>query len=275
MVNSAAVVISVRVILTSVVEGHGNTTFRERHWSLRGTAGMLRPSVRRRGFAFLFSASTSAPPARARSWSATMGACWPPRRPPMLRLPRRNRCGPNNSPPTGGARPRRRSGRPWPRAAWRRTASRRSASRGRCTAPSCSTMPARSCGRRSSGATSAARPSVEWLTNEIGRERLLELTSNPALTNFTLTKLIWVRRHEPAAWARVRHVLLPKDYVRFRLSGEYATDVADASGTLLLDVARRVGRAMSWRRRTSPPRCCRRYSNRLRFAPGCPQMRRR
>ncbi len=79
----------------------------------------------------------------------------------------------------------------------------------------------------------------EWLTNEIGRERLLELTSNPALTNFTLTKLIWVRRHEPADWARVRHVLLPKDYVRFRLSGEYATDVADASGTLLLDVARR------------------------------------
>jgi len=80
----------------------------------------------------------------------------------------------------------------------------------------------------------------QWLTNEIGRTRLLELTSNPALTNFTLTKLLWVRRHEPAAWTRVRHVLLPKDYVRFRLSGEYATDVADASGTLLLDVARRA-----------------------------------
>jgi xylulokinase len=68
---------------------------------------------------------------------------------------------------------------------------------------------------------------------------LLELTSNPALTNFTLTKLLWVRQHEPENWARVRHVLLPKDYVRYRLSGALAIDVADASGTLLLDVAGR------------------------------------
>ena len=51
--------------------------------------------------------------------------------------------------------------------------------------------------------------------------------------------MLWVRRHEPDAWARVRHVLLPKDYIRLQLSGEYATDVADASGTLMLDVARR------------------------------------
>lgn len=78
-----------------------------------------------------------------------------------------------------------------------------------------------------------------WLESAIGAGRLLELTSNPALTNFTLTKLIWVRTHEPELWARVRHVLLPKDYVRFRMSGEHATDVADASGTLMLDVARR------------------------------------
>lgn len=78
-----------------------------------------------------------------------------------------------------------------------------------------------------------------WLESAIGADRLLELTSNPALTNFTLTKLIWVRTHEPERWARVRHVLLPKDYVRFRMSGEHATDVADASGTLMLDVARR------------------------------------
>jgi xylulokinase len=78
-----------------------------------------------------------------------------------------------------------------------------------------------------------------WLDETIGRDRLLELTSNPALTNFTLTKLLWVRRHEPDVWRRVAHVLLPKDYVRFRLSGEYAIDVADASGTLLFDVARR------------------------------------
>jgi xylulokinase len=78
-----------------------------------------------------------------------------------------------------------------------------------------------------------------WLESTIGVSRLLELTSNPALTNFTLTKLLWVRTHEPDTWARVRHVLLPKDYVRWRLSGEHAIDVADASGTLMLDVARR------------------------------------
>ncbi len=78
-----------------------------------------------------------------------------------------------------------------------------------------------------------------WLEREVGPERLLELTSNPALTNFTLTKLLWVRTHEPETWSRVRHVLLPKDYVRLKLSGVHAIDVADASGTLLLDVARR------------------------------------
>jgi xylulokinase len=78
-----------------------------------------------------------------------------------------------------------------------------------------------------------------WLTETLGTERLLALTSNPALTNFTLTKLLWVRAHEPSAWQRVRHLLLPKDFVRLRLSGEYATDVADASGTLMLDVAHR------------------------------------
>lgn len=79
----------------------------------------------------------------------------------------------------------------------------------------------------------------EWLDRTIGRARLIEYTSNPALPNFTLTKLLWVREHEPERWARVRHVLLPKDYVRFRLSGERAIDVADASGTLMLDVAAR------------------------------------
>jgi xylulokinase len=77
-----------------------------------------------------------------------------------------------------------------------------------------------------------------WLEETLGA-RLLELTCNPALTNFTLTKLLWVRTHEPEAWARVRHVLLPKDYVRWCLSGEHAIDVADASGTLMLDVAGR------------------------------------
>lgn len=79
----------------------------------------------------------------------------------------------------------------------------------------------------------------EWLASTVGAARLLALTCNPALTNFTLPKLIWVRTHEPDAWRRVRRVMLPKDFVRLRLSGVHATDVADASGTLMLDVARR------------------------------------
>jgi xylulokinase len=72
-----------------------------------------------------------------------------------------------------------------------------------------------------------------------GRDALIQLTCNPPLTNFTLTKLLWVRETEPKNWARVAHVMLPKDYVRFRLTGERAIDMADASGTLLLDVANR------------------------------------
>jgi len=77
------------------------------------------------------------------------------------------------------------------------------------------------------------------LTAKIGQERLIQLTCNPALANFTLTKLLWVGENEPENWKRVRAVMLPKDYVRFRLTGERATDLADASGTLLLDVAHR------------------------------------
>jgi xylulokinase len=73
----------------------------------------------------------------------------------------------------------------------------------------------------------------------IGAARLIELTLNPALTGFTAPKLLWVREHEPAKWREVRSVLLPKDYVRFRLTGHKATDVADASGTLLFDVGAR------------------------------------
>jgi xylulokinase len=78
-----------------------------------------------------------------------------------------------------------------------------------------------------------------WLNDVIGPQRLVELTANPALTNFTLTKLLWVRTHEPELWKKFRSFLLPKDYVRFCLTGEKAIDVADASGTLLLDVVRR------------------------------------
>jgi len=79
----------------------------------------------------------------------------------------------------------------------------------------------------------------EWLHAEIGRERLIELTANPALPNFTLTKLLWVRKHEPEIFGRIAHVLCPKDYVRYKLTGTYAMDVQEASGTLLLDVAHR------------------------------------
>ncbi len=71
------------------------------------------------------------------------------------------------------------------------------------------------------------------------REELIRLVANPALTGFTAPKILWLRRHEPENYARVRYVLLPKDYIRLRLTGELATDVSDASGTLLLDVARR------------------------------------
>ena len=83
------------------------------------------------------------------------------------------------------------------------------------------------------------QPQCDWLTEKIGYERLIELTCNPALPNFTLTKLLWVKQHEPEIFAKIAHVLCPKDYVRFRMTGEYAIDMQEASGTLLLDVTHR------------------------------------
>ena len=83
------------------------------------------------------------------------------------------------------------------------------------------------------------QPECDLLHQRIGRARLIELVANPALPNFTLTKLLWVQRHQPDLFARIRHVLCPKDYVRYRLSGEFAMDVQEASGTLLLDVVHR------------------------------------
>src|SRR6201991_4400085 len=82
-------------------------------------------------------------------------------------------------------------------------------------------------------------PQCEELNERIGAEKLIQLTCNPALPNFTLTKFLWVRENEPENWKRVRSVMLPKDYVRFRLTGERAIDMADASGTLMLDVTHR------------------------------------
>jgi xylulokinase len=94
------------------------------------------------------------------------------------------------------------------------------------------------------------RPAILWndqrtgaecveIEERIGLDRLIALTGNRALTGFTAPKLLWLRRNEPEAFGRIARIMLPKDYVRLRLTGEWATDVADASGTLLLDVARR------------------------------------
>jgi xylulokinase len=94
------------------------------------------------------------------------------------------------------------------------------------------------------------RPAILWndqrtaaeceeIEARVGLERLIELTGNRALTGFTAPKLLWLRTHEPETYARIEHILLPKDYVRLRLTGEHAIDAADASGTLLFDVSGR------------------------------------
>src|ERR1700685_183471 len=80
-------------------------------------------------------------------------------------------------------------------------------------------------------------PQCEELNEKIGAAKLIQLTCNPVLPNFMLTKFLWGAENEPENWKRVRSVMLPKDYIRFRLTGERAIDVADASGTLMLDVA--------------------------------------
>src|SRR5271157_1246361 len=80
---------------------------------------------------------------------------------------------------------------------------------------------------------------VDFVNAKLGRETVLRYIANPVLTGFTLPKLLWVRDHEPRNFARVRKMLLPKDYVRFRLTGEYASEVSDASGTAVFDVVRR------------------------------------
>jgi xylulokinase len=94
------------------------------------------------------------------------------------------------------------------------------------------------------------RPAILWndqrtatecaeIEERIGLERLVALTGNRALTGFTAPKLLWLRRHEPEVYERIHRIVLPKDYVRLRLTGEWAIDAADASGTLLFDVANR------------------------------------
>ena len=94
------------------------------------------------------------------------------------------------------------------------------------------------------------RPAILWndqrtaracdeIREAVGAERLIEITGNDALTGFTAPKLVWVRDHEPEIWSRIAHVLLPKDYVRLRLTGEHAIDKADGAGTILFDLAAR------------------------------------
>ncbi|MBQ8301726.1 MAG: xylulokinase [Clostridia bacterium] len=94
------------------------------------------------------------------------------------------------------------------------------------------------------------RPSIIWcdqrtakqcdeITEKVGKERLIEITANPALTGFTASKILWVRENEPEIYAKCKHILLPKDYIRYILTGEFATEVSDASGMQLMDIANR------------------------------------
>lgn len=99
-------------------------------------------------------------------------------------------------------------------------------------------------------ANEVIRPAIIWcdqrtgkeceeITRRVGAKRLIEITANPALTGFTASKILWVRNHEAENYKACRHILLPKDYVRFRMTGDYATEVSDASGMQLLDVPNR------------------------------------
>src|SRR5262245_54082669 len=81
---------------------------------------------------------------------------------------------------------------------------------------------------------------VDFINSKVGRDNVLRYTANPVVTGFTLPKLLWVRDNEPASFDRVRKVLLPKDYIRFKLTGEFASEVSDASGTSLFDVVERT-----------------------------------
>ena len=94
------------------------------------------------------------------------------------------------------------------------------------------------------------RPALLWndqrtaaecaeINQRVGTQRLIEIAGNPALTGFQAPKILWVRNHEPANFARIAHILLPKDYIRLLLSGVYATDAADTAGTLLIDLTSR------------------------------------
>ncbi len=80
---------------------------------------------------------------------------------------------------------------------------------------------------------------VEQMNRIAGAQRLIEISANPAMTGFTAAKILWVQNHEPDIYSRCAHILLPKDYIRYRLTGEFATEVSDASGMQLMDVRNR------------------------------------
>lgn len=95
------------------------------------------------------------------------------------------------------------------------------------------------------------RPAILWndqrtaeqcdeIRARLGKSRLIQITGNDALTGFTAPKILWVREHEPEVYARVHHILLPKDYVRYRLTGEFAVDCADGAGTILFNLRQRT-----------------------------------
>ncbi|MFL7892497.1 MAG: xylulokinase [Anaerolineales bacterium] len=94
------------------------------------------------------------------------------------------------------------------------------------------------------------RPAILWndqrtqaqcdeIDRRIGRKKFIQITGNAALTGFTAPKILWVKENEPDVWQQVRHILLPKDYVRYKLTGEYACDRAGGSGTILFDLSKR------------------------------------
>ncbi|MGD8858050.1 MAG: FGGY family carbohydrate kinase, partial [Chloroflexota bacterium] len=94
------------------------------------------------------------------------------------------------------------------------------------------------------------RPAILWndqrtgeqcdeIRARLGRQRLIQITGNDALTGFTAPKILWVQQHEPDVWRRARHILLPKDYIRYKLTGDYAVDRAGGAGTILFDLKKR------------------------------------
>lgn len=100
------------------------------------------------------------------------------------------------------------------------------------------------------GSGAVIRPSIIWadqrtgaevddLNRIVGHEKMIAITANPAITGFTASKILWVRKNEPENYERCRKILLPKDYIRYKLTGEFATEVSDASGMQLLDIGAR------------------------------------